>query len=399
MNRKTSSRPCTLTIENLEPRSLLSAAGLAGGVPRTAAELASAAAAIQHVAAPSVVAANSASIVSHLSATPNMTASTVPGNGDVNPYGVAFVPEGIAPGGKLHAGDILVSNFNNSTNAQGTGTTIVDIAPNGHQSVFFQGPTGLGLTTALGVLQRGFVLVGNVPTTDGTSDTVQQGSLLILDRNGHVVANLQDKVKLDGPWDLTVVDHGDQALVFVSNVLNGTVTRLDLAIPAFGNHVFVESSTTIASGYQHRTDPAALVVGPTGLAYNAATDTLYVASTGDNAIYSISHAAERFTSAGRGQLVYHDDAHLRGPLALVLAPNGDLITANGDAVNGDPNHPSELVEFTPTGRFVGQVSVDNTGQGGAFGLAIKADGNKVTVAAVDDVNNTLKVWSFNRFKF
>jgi hypothetical protein len=37
---------------------------------------------------------------------------------------------------------------------------------------------------------------------------------------------------------------------------------------------------------------------------------------------------------------------LRGPLALALAPNGDLITANGDAVNGDPTQPSEIVEFT-----------------------------------------------------
>ena len=32
---------------------------------------------------------------------------------------------------------------------------------------------------------------------------------------------------------------------------------------------------------------------------------------------------------------------LRKPLALVLAPNGDLITRNGDAVNADPTQPSE----------------------------------------------------------
>ena len=44
--------------------------------------------------------------------------------------------------------------------------------------------------------------------------------------------------------------------------------------------------------------------------------------------------------------------HLHGPLGLVLAPNGDLITANGDAVNPIPTPPSELVEFTPAGKFV-----------------------------------------------
>ena len=49
-------------------------------------------------------------------------ASTVPKNGDVNPYGVAVVP---ASTGSLVAGDVLVSNFNNHRNLQGTGTTIV----------------------------------------------------------------------------------------------------------------------------------------------------------------------------------------------------------------------------------------------------------------------------------
>src|SRR5271165_1206475 len=46
---------------------------------------------------------------------------TVPGNGDVNPYGVAFVPPEFPTGGTINPGDILVSNFNNSMNFQGTG--------------------------------------------------------------------------------------------------------------------------------------------------------------------------------------------------------------------------------------------------------------------------------------
>ena len=55
-------------------------------------------------------------------------ASTVPGNGDLNPYGVAVVPRTL---GRLHRGDVLVSNFNDHTNAQGTGTTIVAVSPAG----------------------------------------------------------------------------------------------------------------------------------------------------------------------------------------------------------------------------------------------------------------------------
>ena len=87
--------------------------------------------------------------------------------------------QGFAEGGPLNRGDLLVSNFNDSSNAQGSGTTIVKVAPDGQLSTFFQGNTGLGLTLALGVLKRGFVLVGNVPTTDGTDKTVQQGSMVL----------------------------------------------------------------------------------------------------------------------------------------------------------------------------------------------------------------------------
>src|SRR5665213_1911226 len=235
------------------------------------------------------------SILAQLPTSPERIVSTVPLNGDVNPYGVAFVPEGFRGGGPLEPGDILVSNFNNSQNLQGTGTTIVKINPGGRVSVFFQGAQGLGLTTALGVLRAGFVLVGNVPTTDGTSATVQQGSLLVIDRHGHLVKTLASSSSLDGPWDLAVNDQGDTAQIFVSNVLSGTVTRLDVFI---NDRTFnVSGVTQIAHGYTHRTDPAALVIGPTGLAFDRAHDLLYVASTGDNGIFAIANAVGTSTDA------------------------------------------------------------------------------------------------------
>ncbi|MBV9266730.1 MAG: hypothetical protein JO061_11230 [Acidobacteriaceae bacterium] len=322
-----------------------------------------------------------------------IVASTVPANGDVNPYGVAFVPHGFPDGNAIHRGDVLVSNFNNSGNLQGTGTTIVSISRDGTQNLFFQGPAGLGLTTALGVLQRGVVLVGNVPTKDGSFATIQQGSLIAIDRNGKEIASFSDSTLLDGPWDLAVVDMDSTAMVFVSNVLNGTVTRLLFHIGRNGEHISLDSATQIGKGYLSRSDPAALVVGPTGLAFDANADVLFVASTGDNAIYSIEKASTRSKAVNKGQLVYSDDAHLRGPLGLVIAPNGHLITANGDAVNGDPTQPSELVEFTRKGRFVAQQSVDLGGQGGAFGIAIHGSEDHLRLAAVDDITNTLEIWT------
>jgi DNA-binding beta-propeller fold protein YncE len=332
------------------------------------------------------------SLLNQLANASEKTVSTMPANGDVNPYGVAFVPKGIEGDGLLKAGDILVSNFNDKTNTQGTGTTIVSITPDGKQSLFFQGAAGLGLTTALGVLKEGFVIVGNVPTMGGAA---QQGSLLIIDAKGKLVTTLTDATLLNGPWDLAINDEGDEAQVFVSNVLSGTVTRIDLSIPEDGNPT-VESKTQIASGYAHRTDPNALVIGPTGLAFDPQREILYVASTGDNAIYAISNAEDTKHDHGKGRLIYKDDAHLHGPLGLVLAPNGNLIAANGDAVNADTNHPNELVEFTPKGKFVAQFQLDSGAAGAAFGLAVSSSDGKLRFAAVDDNTNTLHIWTLQQ---
>jgi sugar lactone lactonase YvrE len=249
------------------------------------------------------------------------------------------------------------------------------------------------LTGALGVLKNGFVIVGSVPTTDGTSATVQPGSLLILDSSGNVVLTLTDSALLDSPWGLAVNDQGDQAQLFVSNVRSGTVTRIDLGIP-MGGTPFVEQETRIASGYAHRTDPAALLVGPAGLAFDAARDILYVASTADNAIYAIPMAAVTGFRQGKGNLVVRDDAHLHGPIGLTLAPNGDLIVSNGDAVNPDPNQLNELDEFTPEGRFVGQFQLDTGAAGAAFGIAVSSVNGELRFAAVDDNTNSVDVWTF-----
>jgi uncharacterized protein (TIGR03118 family) len=341
-------------------------------------------------------------IVPNLPGAATQVLNTVPANGDLNPYGVAFVPKNFEGKGVLHAGDLLVSNFNSSANVQGTGSTIVRIAPDGENSVFFNGIPGqqLGLTTALGVLRSGFVIVGNVPTD--ANGVAQQGSLLILDSTGKLVTQLTDSSLLDGPWDLTINQHGDEAQVFVSNVLSGTVTRIDLSIPHGGTPI-VESEVQIASGYGHRTDPNALVVGPTGLAFDPSRDILYVASTADNAIYAIRNASDTEHDHGTGRLVFNDPAHLHGPLGLVLAPNGDLIAANGDAVNQDPNNLNELVEFTRNGEFVAQFQLDNTKDsnkniipGAAFGLALSTDNGEVRLAAVDDNTNTVHTFTLQK---
>jgi hypothetical protein len=313
------------------------------------------------------------------------SASTVPSTGDQNPYGVAFVPPGFPAGGTASPGNILVSNFNDGTNTQGKGTTIMDVSPTAAATVFFQGPAGIGLTTALNVLKAGFVLVGNFPAPCGS-----QGSILVIDKTGNQAGTITDPL-INGPWDSTLFDKGTSAKLFVANANTGTVVRIDLAVSAGGVAV-TGRVTQIAHGYQHQCVTLTFVQGPTGLVYDAETDILYVASTQDNEIFAVGDAGETTEDRGTGTVVYSDNMHLRGPLGMIEAPNGHLIVANNDNVNGDPTQPSELVEFTKGGKFVKQISVDPL-QGGSFGLAVGKSNGVTQLAAVDDNQGILLIWN------
>lgn len=328
-------------------------------------------------------------------------ASTVPANGDINPYGVAVIPHSV---GNLVAGNVLVSNFNNSTNAQGTGSTIVQVTPAGAVSLFAHivlpssaCPGGVGLTTALGVLQRGWVIVGSLPTSDGTAATAGAGCLIVLDSTGQVVETFAD-ANINGPWDMTLADSGTSATLYVTNVLNGTVAaggtvvdggtilRISISEPLQGNGMPSKlQETTIGSGFPERTDPAALVIGPTGLALSGST--LYVADSLDNRIAAIANAPTITSSAGNGQDVAVGGA-LNDPLGLALAPNGDLVAANGN--------DGKAVEVAPAGGQVAVKTLDNTvthggknGAGTLFGLASVPGGGGLYF--VDDGANTLNL--------
>jgi hypothetical protein len=329
----------------------------------------------------------------------DQVASTVPANGDVNPYGIAVVPRTT---GALVKGHILISNFNSSANLQGTGTTIMDIAPDGTVKVFAQidaahlpgrCPGGVGLTTALVVLRSGWVVVGSLPTTDGTAATAQAGCLLVLNKKGQVVETLSGSrhgAAINGPWDMTAFDGGEFVELFVSNVLNGTVA-------ANGNVVnrgtvvrivlFIDEDskpkevlrTVVGSDFPERTDPAALVIGPTGLGLGK-NGTLYLADTVANRIAAIPNALLRLTSGHAGSTISEGGA-LNGPLGVAIAPNGNILTVNA----GDGN----LVEITPGGSQFPPKTIDTSGQGAGtlFGLAVSPHGRGLYF--VDDGDNTL----------
>ena len=95
-----------------------------------------------------------------------------PAKGDQNPYGVAVVSK--RAWARWSAVPVLVNNFNNSQNQQGTGSSIVEISPNGSLRTFAVVPRptstpAVGCTTALVYLRHGFVIVGTLPAPGGNS--------------------------------------------------------------------------------------------------------------------------------------------------------------------------------------------------------------------------------------
>jgi len=336
--------------------------------------------------------------------------STVTDNGDLNPYAVVVAP---VSAGKVQKDDVLVDNFNNLSNLQGTGTTIVDYNPATHKAVTFaklpqnlaQCPGGVGLTTAMTMLKSGWVIVGSTPSTDGTTKTKGQGCLIVLDANGQL-ATVWTGPNINGPWgNMAVIDRGSTATLFVSmagfdipppdvkdaggfpvTIDKATVLRIELTIPA-GGPPAIASQTVVASSLGARADRDVFMIGPTGLALAPDGATLYVSDAVGNQIVAIPDATTRRDSAGTGRLVTKDGL-LKRPLALALTPEGHLLACN--AKNG------QLVEIDPvSGKQLYAQWIDANpaqsppGNGDLFGIAMTPDG-KGFYYVEDDVNTLVE---------
>jgi DNA-binding beta-propeller fold protein YncE len=333
--------------------------------------------------------------------------STITDNGDLNPYAVVVAP---VSAGKIQQGDVLVDNFNNLSNLQGTGTTIVVYSPATHKTFTFaklpqnlaQCPGGVGMTTAMTMLKSGWIIVGSTPSKDGTTGTKGVGCLLVFDSNGNL-ATAWTGPNINGPWgNMAVIDRGSTAALFVSMagfdipawqvrdektgypvvVNKQTVLRIDLSVAASGPPT-ITGQTVIANGLSARADRDVFMIGPTGLALAPDGVTLYVSDAVNNQIIAIPDAPTRHDSAGTGRTVTKDGLLLR-PLALAMTPEGHLLACN--ARNG------QLVEIDPaSGKQIYAQWIDTNpaqsppGNGDLFGIAMTPDG-KGFYYVEDDVN-------------
>ncbi|MBM7129049.1 hypothetical protein ISS99_05905 [Dyella mobilis] len=334
--------------------------------------------------------------------------SSVADNGDLNPYAVVIAP---VAAGTIQAGDVLVDNFNNLSNLQGTGTTIIDYRPSTKKTTLFaklpqklpQCPGGVGLTTAMTMLKTGWVIVGSTPSTDGTTATKGDGCLIVLDPSGKMVAAWSGPT-INDPWgDMAVVDNGSTATLFISMAGFGlpspdvidkatgfpvvlhkaTVLRLNIQIPDGKPPVLIDQ-TVIGNGFSARADRDNFLLGPTGLALGS-DNTLYVTDGLDNVITAIPNALSRTDSAGTGKVVTQGGL-LSWPLAMVYTPAGHLLVCNGK--------DGQLVEVDPVaGKQIYSQWIDSDqaqsppGNGDLFGIALMPDGQGFYY--VEDDMNTL----------
>ena len=328
-------------------------------------------------------------------------ASTVPASGDVNPYGVTVVSHSA---GKLIKGDVLVSNFNDSSNVQGTGTTIMQVAPGGAVSEFARirslpasmpCPGGIGLTTALGTLPGGWVVVGSLPTTNGGALPAHNplGCLIVLNSSGTPVETWTSP-QINGPWDMTVAATGSHASLLVTNVLSRPatatgmpaeaglcdVTRIDVSLS--GGIPKLTGLTVIGAGFPWLQNKAALIQGPTGDALSP-SGTLYVASTLGNSISAIPDALTRTTAVPAASHVLTSNGALAGPLGLTWTPAGDLVAVNGN--NGN------AVEVSTSGKQLATLTLVRGGAGDLFGVTPAANGQGLLF--VNDGTNALDLLS------
>jgi hypothetical protein len=336
--------------------------------------------------------------------------TTVADNGDLNPYAIVVAP---VSSGVIEKDDVLVDNFNNVSNLQGTGGTIILYRPSTKTTSLFaklpqrmaQCPGGVGLTTAMTMLKTGWVIVGSTPSTDGTTRTKGDGCVLVLDSKGQLVATWTGPT-INGPWgNMAVIDNGDTAVLFISmagfdlpgpdvrdpetgypvTIHKATVLRLEVKIPE-GKPPELVSQTVIASGFSGRADRDNFLFGPTGLALGA-DNTLYVTDGMDNQITAIPDAVTRTDSAGTGRLVT-EGGLLAWPLAMTTTRMGHLLVCNG--------RDGRVVEVDPiAGKQIYAQWIDTDqaqtppGNGDLFGIAMTPDGTGFYY--VEDDMNTLMV--------
>jgi hypothetical protein len=322
------------------------------------------------------------SILNQLDEITTIGSTVDPMNGDQNPYGLDIAR---VSAGKFKAGDLVVCNFNDRANVQGTGTTIIALHPQ---------PGSKPLHVA-----RDHSLLGCPAIALAPDDTIWAAAFAandnpIITSSGQLVSTLGNG-PWHGPFGQAFSPHAGPfgvAAFYESNASNGSIVRINITNTNF-------TFDTIATGFAVNHGKPGSILGPSGLQYEAKHDRLYIVDGASNTLVAFSGVSsipaggivvhgKTFSGpfANRARLVFSGPP-LNGPISSALLFDGHLVLGN----TGDPNGKNLMIEITPGGRVLAIKNVDTGPAAALFGMVAIGQGANIKLYFNDDNDNTVKV--------
>jgi hypothetical protein len=304
----------------------------------------------------------------------------------LNPYGLAVAP---STNGDFTKGDLVVCNFNASSNVQGTGYTIVALHPKtGSQPRLISDSKTLDGCDALSL----------GPSDDIWAAAFKADDNPIISASGQLEGNLKGK-PFEHPFGQIYAGHGGASgapAFYESNARgDGTIVRINLGSSGATEDV-------IAKGFPINRGKPGSIFGPSGLAYDGKNDTLYIVDGTNNSVVAfekvstipaggivVNKGGTSFSgpSASQARLVFAGPP-LNGPISSALLFNGNLVIGN----TGNKSGRNVMVEMTPRGQILATRNVDKGASGALFGMvATGGNAQDVRIYFNDDNHNDLRV--------
>jgi hypothetical protein len=315
----------------------------------------------------------------------NLTIGSTIVKGEQNPYGLDVAKSNSGP---IKTGDLVICNFNNSANVQGTGSTILALHPveGSTPTLIAQDPSLVGCD-ALALSPNDVSWAAAYGANDNP----------LVAASGSVLSTLPA-----GPWrgpfgEAFSPKQGPfgKAAFYVTNAGDGSLVRVNIL--SAGGFSF----DVIATGFAINGGAPGSILGPSGLQYDAKNDNLYIVDGADDSLVVLRHvstipaggiALQNGTFGGpfhKRALRIFSGSPLNGPISSALLPNGHLVLGNTLDANGS----NIMVEISPGRRSVVATKNVDTGAAGAlFGMvATGTSDDDVQLFYNDDNSNSLKV--------
>lgn len=307
-----------------------------------------------------------------------------PVDGAVNPYGLDIAK---VTSGKIQAGDLVVCDFNASSNIQGTGQSILALHPAiGSKPVSITGNDQLLGCNALAMAPNGTIWAAAFAANDNP----------IVTSSGQTLTALR-QFTWHHPFGEAFVPPVNSISVpafYVSNAGDGSLVR----VYVFPGPQF--KFATIATGFPVNHGVPGSILSPSGLNYQPMGDRLYVVDGTNNTLYAINNISRIVANgivvhgltfsgpqASSAHVIF-SGAPLNGPISSAILPGGNVAVGN----TLDPDGKNLMVEISPTGSLLDVKNVDTGPAGAIFGMV--ASGTSLSTTKLffnDDNDNTVKV--------